>query len=155
MNKMRVAKRNEYVIEVNDAGETISFNLEDPSLPLQAEKAFEDINRIFERLKGEIVVIDKKGDMTKTKGKLMSNHQRQILEAYDKAYKDTRNAMDKFLGKGACQKIFGDSNYLSMYDELFEALEPHYEKLGIIGSNFVETIKKKYDTNIDDETLEV
>lgn len=151
MNKLRVAKKNEYAIEVNDDGETISFNIEDPSLPLRAEKAFDEIKKIESNLKAELLIIDKKED---SKGDILTRRNRETLEAYDKAFNDMRKAMDQFLGKGACKKIFGDTNYLTMFDDLFEQLTPHFEKMGISATSFIESIKKKYGNDEDEEILE-
>ena len=153
INKLRVAKKNEYEIEVNDKGETISFNIEDPSLYLRLEKAFEDVKRLESQARAEITVIQKKENIKK-KGKLLSENDSKILQTFDKMYKDMRVVMDNFLGKGACQKIFGDTNYLTMYDELFEQLEPHFEKMGINAASFADSIKNKYGNHENEDVLE-
>ena len=151
-NKLRVYKKNEYVIEVNDNGDTISFNIEDPSLPLRAEKAYEDIQKLTENMKTELFIVSKRDDV---KGnKILSKNEKETLEIYNKAFNDMRKAMDGFLGKGACQKIFGDTNYLTMYDDLFEQLTPHFENIGMSIGSLIESIKKKYGSDDDEETLE-
>lgn len=152
-NKIRVAKKNEYVIEVNDNGDTISFNIEDPTLPLRAEKAHEEINRILEKCKGDILIIEKRQNV-KSKNTILSSNTKATLEIYNNTFIEMRKAMDQFLGKGACKKIFGDTNYLSMFDDLFEELTPHFEKMGISAESFTESIKKKYSKADDDEILE-
>lgn len=143
VNSLRVAKKNLYEIEVNDAGETIGFNVEDPSLPLRAERAMEEINKIANRCKMEISLIEKQEDK-KQKGAIMSSKSRKQLEAYNNMYQDMRLAMDTFLGEGACEKIFGSTNYLTMYDELFEALQPHFDRIGLSVESFKKSIKEKY-----------
>lgn len=153
MAKLRVSKKNEYVIEVNDDGDTISFNIEDPTLPLRAEKAYEEINRILEKCKGDILVVGKKQDI-KNKSGLLSSNQKATLEIYNNTFTEMRKAMDQFLGKGACKKIFGDTNYLSMFDDLFDELTPHFEKMGISAESFTESIKKKYGDSGDEDVLE-
>ena len=55
-----------------------------------------------------------------------------------------REAMDKFLGKGGCQKVFGDTNYIGMYDDLFEALKPELDKMNIKMESFTNRIISKY-----------
>lgn len=152
-NKLRVAKKNEYVIEVNDNGDTISFNIEDPTLPLRAEKAHEEINRILEKCKGDILVVSKRQDI-KNKNGLLSTNGKATLEIYNNTFTEMRKAMDQFLGKGACKKIFGDTNYLSMFDDLFEELMPHLEKIGIGAESFSEAIKKKYGDSKDEDVIE-
>lgn len=152
MNKLRVEKKNVYEIEVNDNGDTISFNIEDPSLPLRMEKAYEDIKKIADHCKKELLLIEKKPDK-KNKGSLMSCNERENLRAYQKMFTDMRNAMDGFLGEGACQKIFGKEDYLTMYDELFEALQPHFDKIGLNTQSFKKSIEAKY-RDLDEDVLE-
>ena len=66
------------------------------------------------------------------------------LDAHRTAFKEMRVAMDAFLGEGACQKIFGDRNYVEMYDDLMEALEPHFEKMKLNTEGISARIKAKY-----------
>lgn len=149
-NKLRVANENKYEIEVNDKGETISFNIDDPSLMLRVEKAYEDINKISNFAKSEMAMISKKEDIP---GKILSKNDRDTLIIYDKMFNDMRRAMDGLLGKGACQKIFGDTNYLTMYDELFEQLIPHFENMGLNAERFIDSIKRKYKVSEEDEEI--
>lgn len=58
-NKLRIENENKYEIEVNDDGETISFNIDDPSLMLKVEKAYEDVNKISNFAKSEMALISK------------------------------------------------------------------------------------------------
>lgn len=154
MNKMRIVSESEYIIEVNDDGETISFNPDDPTLALRMEKAFEDVSKALDNLKAKILIIEKKENIPPQKGQLIDSKTRETLKVYDASYKNMRKAMDGFLGKGACQKIFGDKNYLSMFNDLFKALEPHFAELGLKGSSFYDAIKEKYGNEDDGETLE-
>ena len=135
-----------------DAGDTIEFNIEDPTLALRAEKAKQDVMKIADRCKLEISVIEKQTD-SKAKGNILTKKQREQMEAYDKMYRDMRKAMDTFLGQGACQKIFGDTNYLTMYDELFEALQPHFEKMGLNAESLKDSIVRKYQ-QVEEATIE-
>ena len=118
MNKLRINRKDLYEIEVNDNGDTIVFPLGDISLPFKLEKAYNDINKIQNDLKAEFTIIDKRQD-SKGKDDLMTKNQRDKMLAWDKAFKKMREAMDGFIGEGGCQKIFGDSNYLEMFDDLF------------------------------------
>ena len=143
MNSIRIGKRDIYTIEVNDNGDTIEFDLVDIELPFKCERALSEVDRIQRDLKAKMVIIEKKEDR-KQKGKLMTVNEEARLDAYKKAFKEMRIAMDAFLGDGACQKIFGDRNYVEMYDELFEALAPHMEKMKINTAGIAERIKAKY-----------
>ena len=151
MNSIRIAKKDIYTIEVNDAGETIEFDLLDIELPFKCRKAFEEVNRITSELKAKLVIISKKQDHQK-KGEYATANETAVLEAYREAFAEMRKAVDVFLGEGGCQKIFGDRNYLEMYDELAEALAPHMEKMKISATGVVERIKSKYGAN-DDNVL--
>lgn len=143
MNSIRIEKRDIYTIEVNDNGDTIEFDLVDIELPFKCERALSEVNRIQKELKAALVIIEKKEDRPQ-KGKIMTVKEEAILEAHHKAFKEMRIAMDAFLGEGACQKIFGDRNFLDMYDELFEALAPHLEKMKLSTEGIAARIKQKY-----------
>ena len=143
MNSLRIEKRDIYTIEVNDNGDIIEFDLVDIELPFKCERALSEVDRIQKDLKAKLVIIEKKEDRQQ-KGKLMTVNEEARLEAYKRAFKEMRVAMDAFLGEGACQKIFGDRNYIEMYDDLFEALAPHMEKMKLNTDGITARIKAKY-----------
>lgn len=150
INKIRVVHKNEYVIEVNDKGETITFNLDDPELMLKMDNTLHEINKIQERAKLKQSIIEKHEDKA-TPG-LLSSKEREVIELTVSMFKDMRKAMDQFLGEGACQKIFGDVNYPQMYDDLFEQLGPHFEKMKLNIDTFKKEIVNKY-SDEDEEVL--
>ena len=143
MESLRIERKDVYTIEVNDKGETIEFDLVDVELPFKCEKAWAECNKISKDLQAQLVIISKQED-TKQKGKLLTKNEELTIEAYRKAFKEMRVAMDSFLGEGACQKIFGDRNYLEMFNDLFEALKPHLDKMEITSHGIFERIKNKY-----------
>jgi hypothetical protein len=143
MNSIRIEKKDVYTIEVNDNGDTIEFDLVDIELPFKCDKALGDVNRIYKDLQAKLVVIEKQEDH-KLKDTPMTANEKAKLEAYREAFKKMRVAMDTFLGEGACQKIFGDRNYLEMYDDLFAQLAPHFEKMELNANGIVDRIKAKY-----------
>ena len=143
MNSIRIEKRDIYTIEVNDNGDTIEFDLVDIELPFKCEKALSEVDRITKDLKAKLVIIDKKEDHRQA-GKIMTANEEARMEAYRKAFKEMRAAVDAFLGDGACQKIFGDRNYIEMYDDLFKALAPHLEKMKLNTEGIEARIKAKY-----------
>lgn len=149
MNKLRIEKKNIYTIEVNDNGDTIEFDLEDIELPLKLNEAFMSVDRITNSLKQKEIAISKKEVIKKG---IMTNVEEERIKAYRDAFKEMRRAMDCFLGKGACQKIFGDRNYPEMYDDLFEQLQPHLEKMKIKSENIAKKIEEKY-SNSDKKVL--
>lgn len=143
MNSIRVAKKDIYTIEVNDLGETIEFDLVDIELPFKCDKALAEVNRIYKELRAKLVIIEKREDH-QIDGEIMTANEKATLEAHRAAFKEMRVAMDAFLGAGACQKIFGDRNYVEMYDDLFEQLAPHFEKMKLNTEGISERIKAKY-----------
>ena len=143
MESLRIERKDIYAIEVNDKGETIEFDLVDIELPFKCERAWAEVNRISKELQAQLVIINKQED-SKQNGKLMTQKEEKTIEAYRKAFKEMRVAMDGFLGEGACQKIFGDRNYIEMYSDLMEALAPHLEKMKLTTDGIQERIKSKY-----------
>lgn len=150
MNTLRINRKDIYEIEVNDNGDTIVFYLGDISLPSKLEKAYADINKIQNDLKSKFVIIDKQKDF-KGKNDLMTRNQRDKINAWDTAFNRMRSAMDGFLGEGGCQKIFGDANYLEMFDDLFEELDrpqedgkSHLERMKLSDEAIVNRIEQKY-----------
>lgn len=143
MESLRIARKDIYTIEVNDNGDTIEFDLVDIELPFKADKAFREIDRISGELQAKLVIIDKKQDHP-IKGAAMTANEDARLKAYREAFVGMRAAMDCFLGDGACQKIFGDRNYLEMYTDLAKALAPHMEKMQLNVDGIRKRIKDKY-----------
>ena len=143
MESIRIAKKDVYSIEVNDNGETIEFDLLDVSLPLKFNKAFSEVNRIHNDLKAQLVIISKKEDI-KREDSLMTANEEATIKAWENAFKEMRVAMDGFLGEGACQKIFGARNYIEMYEDLYEALAPHFDKMKLSTDGVMDRIKAKY-----------
>ena len=151
MEKIRIRNKNEYVIEVNDNGDTISFNIDDPELPLKFDTAFQKVNNISSKMKAERVVIEKKQD-EQTKG-LLTKNERALYEMTNKYMKEMRKVMDGFLGEGACEKIFGDANFPGMYEELLDQLQPHFAKMRLNAESYRKAIEKKYGQDEDEFVL--
>ena len=148
MNSIRIAKKDIYTIEVNDNGDTIEFDLVDIELPFKCDRALSEVNRIYKELKAKLVIIEKQEDHH-LDGEIMTANEKARLEAHRSAFKEMRVAMDAFLGEGACQKIFGDRNYVEMYDDLFDQLEPHFEKMKLSSEGIAARIKGKYSKKAD------
>ena len=143
MNSIRIEKKDIYTIEVNDNGDTIEFDLVDIELPFKCDKALNDVNKVYRDLQAKLVIIEKQEDR-RINGEIMTVNEKAKLEAHRTAFREMRVAMDAFLGEGACQKIFGSRNYVEMYDDLFDQLEPHFEKMKLNTKGITERIKAKY-----------
>lgn len=126
-----------YILEVNDKGDTIQFDLTDISLPEKILKASEELKNIDEDYKNNILQIDKEEISKEEKA-------RKVIEIDKNFSIKSRKIMDSFLGEGACQKIFGDANYYGMYIELFEQLEPHFDKMIIKSKKAKTRLAEKY-----------
>ena len=111
-----------YILEVNDKGDTIEFDLTDISLAEKIMNASEKIKEIDTKTKEKVLEMDKKTD---NKIELT----KEIIKLEKEQAKEMRKAFDSFLGDGACQKIFGDKNRYGQFDELMEALQPHFNKM--------------------------
>ena len=143
MESIRVKSKNTYAIEVNDQGECIEFDLTDIELPFRLEAAKKAVHDAGSWLKGQLAVIAKKQDTAK-KGDLLSAKERANLEAYRECFVRMRKAIDLFAGEGASRKIFGDHNYLEMFNDFMEQMEPHFEKMMQRGMDIRKNIEAKY-----------
>lgn len=149
MEKLNLKKEQIYEIEVNDKGETIVFHIDDIELPFKWNDAFLECQNMLKNLKRQIKVIEKKEN--KPHG-LLTTQDEEGRKLYKKTFAQMRQIMDSVIGEGGCQKIFGDNNYLSMFNDLFDALQPHFEKMGLSMGASVEAIEKKYG-NSDSDVL--
>lgn len=150
MEKLRIKRSNLYEIEVNDNGDVISFDLEDVDLPFKLQRAYDGAQKAQETLQKKLVVIGKKEDH-KGKDDLFSANEIAVAKARSEAFASMRKALDEFLGPGGCDKVFGQTSYLSMFDDLFEALETpgedgrsHLDRMQINAEGIKRRIEKKY-----------
>lgn len=136
-----------YEIEVNDKGETITLDKNDLDLPFRINDAFMEIEKLAQNIQRQAKVIDKKEG--KPHGFLTTKDEeyRKLLK---KSYAEQRQIMDKALGEGACQKIFGNHNSPTMFVELMEMLEPHLKAMDFTQSNIEKKIAEKYSDKDDD-----
>lgn len=148
-NKIRI-KRNEedfYRINISDDGEEIVFDLTDVSLYSKAEKAFREVksneNRALQRLKAS----ENKYVNQPMNEELEKQRATEFVKIYNDLYTDNRRIMNEFLGNPkAMDCLFGDSNYVEMYNDLFDALEPHFKKMEISVQSIKDRLEKKYGT---------
>lgn len=143
---INIIKKDIYTIRLNDengnyTGNNIEFNMADIDLALKYNNVLEEIDKVKKHIKTQEIIIRKKQDV---KGIYLSKNEKAIYELYSKGYKDMRSAMDKFLGKDGCQKIFGDINYIEMFNDLDTMLRPHFEKMGMSMKNIKNRIQEKY-----------
>ena len=150
MNSIRVRNKDTYIIEVNDNGDTIEFDITDIELPFRLERAQKMAQDAKKWLKAQQVIISKKQDTAK-KGDLMTVKERATLEAYRECFKKMRTAIDEFAGAGASEKIFGDKNYLEMFNDFMDEMQPHFDKMELKGIDIRKKIEEKYGDTAKDE----
>ena len=150
MNSIRVKNKDVYTIEVNDDGDTIQFDITDIELPFRLERAYKMASDATKWLKAQQVIIAKKQDTAK-KGDLMTVKERATLEAYRECFKRMRAAVDEFAGAGASEKIFGDQNYLEMFNDFMEQMQPHLDAMEIKSIDIGKKIEEKYSASAEDE----
>lgn len=147
-NTLRVRSRERYDIEVNDNGDIISFDLTDPTLALKYDKAMHKINRLMRELETESADIDS-WEEEKDEDGLLTNKEKAMYELTERMFRKMRDAYDTFIGEGGCQKIFGDSNWLTMFDDLNGQLEPHFKKMQLNSDRFKKEVLEKYGSTDD------
>ncbi len=137
-NSIRIKNYDVYRIEVNDAGDYIEFNLLDVDLPFKFINCGEKIQNRQEEYYNQSREINenfKEDDAGKAKA----------MHELDTAYcSDLRSIFDELLGENACQKIFGSTNTIGMFDELFDELTPHFEKMKLKHDTIQKNIFEKY-----------
>lgn len=128
-NVIRVKSKNEYVIEVNDNGDTISFDLTDFRLPAKLLNVYNNLEELTKKYDEKNKKIASRKDVNINE--FVTKNEMDIISITEQYYKDARIVLDEFLGEGACKKIFGDKNYMDMFDDLMEQLSPHFKKMGL------------------------
>lgn len=141
MDSIRIKKDDVYRIEVNDNGDYIEFDLLDIELGL---KCYDTATKLVEEEKLYNANVKELYEQYKNDREILLKKMHDLdLEYCTKL----RKTFDIFLGEGACQKIFGNTNRIGMFDDLFEQLIPHFEKMEINIKRIREKIKEKYKEN--------
>lgn len=149
-NQIRIKSKDIYVIEVNDNGDTIEFDITDIELPFRIERAYKSCLEAQTWLKGMIKVAEKKEDRA-AKGEMMTAREKAVLETYREYFKKIRSCIDEMCGNGASEKIFGKQNYVTMFNDFWDQMAPHFEKMKIRGEDIRKRIAEKYSSAESDE----
>lgn len=144
MESIRIKSESLYEIEVNDNGDVITFDLDDIELPLKIDKCIRKLKNLALEITKKEKEIHSRPDFKENEDDLMTVNERELAEIVYDTYVKSREIMDELLGEGACQKIFGDANYSTMFDDLLEALAPHFIKMKAKQENVKNRIKAKY-----------
>lgn len=147
MEKIRVSRGIE--IEVNDEGETIVLNTNDIDFMFKLNEVTMEIDKIVKEGAAKEKALSLKKP-TKNIGNL-TDLDYEFRKLYQKYFGKIRSAMDKFLGEGACKKIFGEANSWNMWDEFIEAITPILQEAGVMDKDVNAAIAEKY--GADDEDI--
>lgn len=148
-NYIQLSKKDRLILKIrdekgNDTGEYLEFDLEDIELPLKYQELLEKDKKNKERLRNQILIIDKKEDH---KGKkMLSANEEAKIKAINEFFKEEIEIYNLFLGKNGVQKLLnGDKlgwTSLQMIDEIIEKqIAP---KLEISMDNITKKIQEKY-----------
>lgn len=148
MEKIRVSRGIE--IEVNDEGETIVLNTNDIDFMFKLNEVTMEIDKIVKEGAAKEKALSLKKP-TKNIGNL-TDLDYEFRKLYHKYFGKIRSAMDKFLGEGACKKIFGEANSWNMWDEFIEAITPILQEAGVMDKDVNAAIAEKYGAD-DEDTL--
>lgn len=137
MEKLNFQRNREdfYILEVNEKGETIEFDLTDINLPDKIMKASENVKKLDEEYMEKIRKVPKDDEEKYTK---------ELLEIQKEMFTKMKKEMDSFMGDGACKKIFGEAEYYGMFLDLMEQLEPHFNKMIIKADVARKRLVEKY-----------
>lgn len=127
--KLRVKSSTNYVIEVNDNGDTIQLDLADVSLPSKLILLIQDIEKAEKEFQEEVEEIIKREDFEIARG--MTQNQLDFYKKQDELCNKCREYIDVVFGKNASEKIFGEYNNPEMFNDFFEAIKPHLDKMGV------------------------
>lgn len=144
MNKINLVKNGIYKIQVNDRGECIEIDVDDIGTSVKCYESLDKMEKLEKETKEKLeeAINSGEGDIN-----------RKVTEIENEMFIEMRKLIDNFLGENACQKIFGDRNYYSMYNDLFMELskkrkelggKSHFDIMGIQAKTINEKIMKKY-----------
>lgn len=134
--------------EGNERGELV-FDLEDIELPLKYEKMFEMHKQNENYVRRQFIIIDKKPDRP---GNILSANEKEKLKVIKEFYKRDMEALDLFLGEGKTQMILdimGRKPYISMFEDIGEAIKPLDSILDKNAEITEEKIKEKYKVDLE------
>ena len=157
LNKSNTLKLKIQTDEGIDTGEYLEFDLEDIELPLRYQELVEKDKKNKERLRNDILIINKRQDV---KGKkLFSKNEEDEIKALNEFFKKETEVYNMFLGENGVQKLLNGRKLgwttLQEIDEIIEKQITPYLDLSMESIN--KKIKEKYSQaiNKNKEQIEV
>lgn len=144
LNKDSVLRLKIQTDEGKDTGEILEFDLEDIELPLKYQELLEKDKKNKERLRNEMLIIDKRQDV---KGKkLLTKNEEDKIKALNDFFNKEVEVYNMFLGERGVQKLLHGRKLgwttLQEIDEIIEKQISPY--LDISMKNITERVKEKY-----------
>ena len=163
-SQIRIAKKNLYTIDLKDENDnvfhTLTFHLGDANLPMKLLQLYDDAIRELkkleeteESLKKEILaegntevpdIENITAEEIQKKEPELSPATRKFFYAEAEGYNRLRVILDKLLGEGTCDIVFGDYNDKEEFTDFLNALTPEFEKMGVRISNIQKNLYSKY-----------
>lgn len=144
LNKDEVLRLGIKTHEGNDTGEYLEFNLSDIELPLRYQELIEKDKKNKERLKNQMLIIDRREDV---KGKkLLSKNEEDKIKALNEFFIKEIEVYNMFLGARGVEKLLNGRKFtwttLQEIDEIIEKqIAPH---LDMNMENITKKVKEKY-----------
>lgn len=144
LNKDNILRLGIQTNEGDNTGEVLEFDLEDIELPLRYQELLEKDKKNKERLRNELVIIDKREDV---KGKkLLTKNEEDKIKAVNEFFKREIEIYNMFLGENGVQKLLNGRRIgwttLQEIDEIIEnQILPH---LDMSMDKITQKIKEKY-----------
>ena len=159
-----IRNKNIYTIDLTDAEDnvfhTLTFHLGDANCPIKIlelyDDAFREMNKLEEQeeqIKKEILAegIKEVPDIENITVENIKSREFELSPATRKfyymeaeGYSKLREILDKFLGKGTCEAVFGDYNDKEEFADFLNGLLPEFEKMGVKIQNIQQNMYRKY-----------
>ena len=155
-----IQNKNQYVIDILDGDGNVyyklKFNLDDINLTARviefynnAQIKISEIQKEQEEARAKVIStgveeIEKVVNVTEDNILELPENVKEFYKVQVKGFQVLRELLDNFLGKGTCEKIFGDVNSYSMFESFIYGLIPEFEKMGIKVSNMKKQMYQKY-----------
>lgn len=137
---IEIKSKSLYTITVNGIPDLIKLDITDVSLPAKYLDIKQKVQERLEQFDKEVEEICKHEDKEFESG--ITQNYLDGLNALNEMCNDLREQVDRFLGKGVCQAIFGDVNTYNMFNDLFTAINPELEKAFKKGNMSLEGMRK-------------
>lgn len=158
---MQVGLKNTGILEVElvnfkgePTGEKLVFDTLDIELPFKLQEMFEKHEGNIKKLQADKILLDKKKYTATKKKSMFTQKQEDEFKLMKDFYNKEMETMDIFLGENGCKKMLnGRKPYLTMFNDITDALEPVMKEIVKDMNDIRKTITNKYKED-EGDTLE-